>query len=339
MSQDEITRMTEMGPAELKRFLDAASNPYKALGVILSRAGLSTLPKVEPLIHGLMSTPATVVLVGGYAVGKTFLALSIANAIGTGTRWLGRDVEKRRVLYVIGEGAYGIDARMAAWEAAWRHQVTDEVTFIVQPRTLKDDYTWDILGQFALEGGYGVVIIDTFSSTAPDADETKDAAFIMRQMSNLSTKIQGTTMLVHHPGWSDASRVRGGYQFEANADEVLVATEVAKGSELFTLLRKKVKDGRDGKVLYLRRKESHGSCIIEETGVGEAGAPMADRILMVLMNYGAVGGTGPQMMEELEVPPTGRSTFYKALGKLHADDKIHSDGKGRLARYYIGSAP
>ncbi len=317
---------------------DDPADPYKALGTILSRAELATLPKVSPLISGVMSSPATVVLVGGYGVGKTFLALSIAAAIGTGTKWLGRYTEQRRVLYVIGEGAYGMDDRMTAWEQAWGYQVGDSVTFVVQPRTLKDDHTWDVLGEFARAGRYGVVIIDTFSSTAPDADETKDAAFIMRQMGNLATRIQGTTMLVHHPGWSDASRVRGGYQFEANADEVLVATEVAKGSELFTLLRKKVKDGPDGKVLYLRRKESHGSCIIEETGVGEAGAPMRDRILMVLTNYGAIGGTGPQILDELEVAASGRSTFYKALGKLLDEDDIHSDGKGKAARYYIGSA-
>jgi len=326
-----------MGSAPGEPYFEEPENPYRALGTILKRSELAKLPKVEPLIEGLMSTPATVVLVGGYGVGKTFLALSIANALATGTRWLGRATWMRKVLYVIGEGAYGMDSRMMAWEQAWATIVPDDhLEFIVQPRSLKDPITWDVLGRYATTGGFGVVIIDTFSSTAPDADETKDAAFIMRKLGNLSTQIQGTTMLVHHPGWSDSSRVRGGYQFEANADEVLVATEVAKGSDLFTLLRKKVKDGPDGKVLYLRRKATHGSCIIEETGASEAGAPMSDRILMVLTNYGTFGGTGPQIIAELEVADTGKSTFYKALGKLEDLGQISSDGAKRNARYYIG---
>ena len=62
---------------------DDPADPYKAHGTILSRAELATLPKVSPLVSGVMSTPATVGLVGGYGVGKTFLALSIANAIGS----------------------------------------------------------------------------------------------------------------------------------------------------------------------------------------------------------------------------------------------------------------
>lgn len=315
---------------------DPTGNPGDLLGTVLTRSGLETLPPVEPLVDGLMSTPATVVLVGGYGVGKTFLALSIANAVATGTRWLGRDVHRRRVLYILGEGAYGMNDRMSAWENAWGHKVSDEdVTFLVQPKSLRDPYTWSALTEFAVSGGYGLVIIDTYSSTSPDADETKDAPAVMRHMSNLASRVQGTVMLVHHPGWSDSSRVRGGYQFEANADEVLVATEVAKGSELFTLLRKKVKDGPDGKVFYLRRKSSHGSCIIEETGAREAGAPMADRILMVLMNYGAIGATGPQIMSELEVPDTAKSTLYKALTKLQDEDKVTSDDAKRGKRFYL----
>ena len=103
----------------------------------------------------------------------------------------------------------------------------------------------------ALTGGYGFVILDTFSSLAPEADETKDAAMMMRRMSNLLTSILGTVMLVHPPGWSDSSRTRGGYQFEANADEVLVAQEISKGSDMFTLTRKKVKDGPSGQIFYL----------------------------------------------------------------------------------------
>lgn len=58
-------------------------------------------------------------LVGGYGLGKTFVALSFAASVATGRDWLGRRVQRRRVLFVIGEGAYGLDPRVCAWEAAW----------------------------------------------------------------------------------------------------------------------------------------------------------------------------------------------------------------------------
>lgn len=65
----------------------------------------------------------------------------------------------------------------------------------------------------------------------------------MRWLSDLSNAIDGTAILVHHPGWSDSGRTRGDYQFEANADEVLVFAGVAEGSHLLSLTRKKVKAG------------------------------------------------------------------------------------------------
>jgi DNA replication protein DnaC len=58
------------------------------LGKVLKRSELSALPKVEQLVDGFLSTPATVVLVGGYGVGKTFVAIALSNSTGTGLPWL-----------------------------------------------------------------------------------------------------------------------------------------------------------------------------------------------------------------------------------------------------------
>lgn len=334
-----LAAATDIGRAAPRDQFDDDSHeqaPTAPLGRVLKRSELSKLPRVSPLVEGVVSSPATVVLIGEYGVGKTFLALSLANSIGTGHPWLGRTVQRRRVLYVLGEGAYGLDARVNAWESAWGETVSDDdVTFVVQPASLSKSHTWSALKTMALAGGYGFVVLDTFSSLAADADETKDAPRIMRWLAELATAIGGTTLLVHHPGWSDASRARGGYQFEANADEVLIAAKVSKGSDLFTLLRKKVKDGPDGKTLYLRRKAAHGSCIIEETGAELAGAPMAERILAVLTNCGDLGATGPQIRAELEIPESGRSTFQKALRGLRDDGRISTSGSAKSPLYKV----
>ena len=128
--QDQDT--TANGPGQ-------EGQPHNPLGQVLKRSELSTLPKVEHLVHRFISTPATAVLVGGYGVGKTFLAIGLGNSVGSGLQWLGRTVQRRRVLYVIGEGAYGLDHRMTAWESAWNKGdlvADDDVTFIVQPDSL-----------------------------------------------------------------------------------------------------------------------------------------------------------------------------------------------------------
>jgi hypothetical protein len=146
-------------------------------------------------------------------------------------------------------------------------------------------------------------------------------------------------VLVHHPGWSDAGRSRGGYQLEANADEVLILREVAEGSDLFTMTRKKVKDGPSGEVHWLRRSPSHGSVIIEGTRSDDASVPLRARILTVLTNYGDMGATGPQLMNEIGVDDKARSGFYQSLRKLRGEGAVHESGTGNARRYYITIEP
>jgi RecA-family ATPase len=189
---------------------------------LVRRSQLRALPAVEPLIDGVMSLRSTVVFVGPTGGGKTFVALSWACSIGTGHNWLGHTVHQCRVLYTVGEGANGLDNRVSAWEQAWQTKVEDDqVIWSVRPASLRELETWIQMRAEALALAVRVVILDTFSSLAPDADETKDAA-TLRRMADLAAAIDGTVILVHHPGWADATRARGGSQLEANADEVLI---------------------------------------------------------------------------------------------------------------------
>lgn len=310
------------------------------LGTIYARSELTALPTVHSLVAGILSQPAAVVLVGGYGLGKTILVHALGCCVATGTPWLGRPVEARRTLLVVGEGAYGLDARLAAWEHASHRGAAvpdDRLTVIVKPGSLREAGTWQLLTEYAVAGAYGFVALDTFSSLAPDADEVKDAALIMRRISDLSTAINGTALLVHHPGWSDANRVRGGYQFEANADEVLVLSGVAEGSELVCLTRKKVKDGPDGGALWLRRANSHGSVVFEQASADAAEVPLRARIVAALDGYGEVGATGPQLIAECGIADRDKSGFYKAMRHLTDDASVTATGERNRRRYYLAA--
>jgi hypothetical protein len=314
------------------------SEPAFSRGTILTRSQLADLPRIQPMVDGVLSYPAAAVVVGAYGLGKSVLVLGLAASVATGERWLGHEVQRRRVLIVVGEGANGLDDRMAAWEYAWAagKPIPDEdLEFLVKPNTLTNVATWSEITAYAVDGGFGMVILDTFSSLAPDADETKDAALIMRRLSDLSAEINGAAILVHHPGWSDNTRTRGGYQFEANADEVLVLTGVAEGSDLVALTRKKVKDGPTGQVLWLRRLQVLNSVIMESARADDMGVPLRERILAALAAYGEIGATGPQLSAEMGVESSGRSGFYKALQGLVKEDLTATTGAHKSMRYYL----
>ena len=301
---------------------------------LLRRSQLRGLPPVEPLIDGVLSLRSTAVFVGPTGAGKTIVAVSFACSVGTGHAWLGHPVKRVPVLYVVGEGAYGLDERVDAWERAWGQPVDDaDVTFSVKPASLAQQRTWTQMADTAGDLGARLVILDTFSSLAPDADETKDAPRITRWLSDLAVTIDGTAVLVHHPGWGDAERTRGGYQLEANVDEVLLLRGNNRDPQI-SLERKKVKEGPAGALTWLRRKPMYDSVIVEQTTAAAAELPMRERILTLLAVLDN-GPTGPQLCEELGVPVAKRSTVYKPLGSLRKDGKVTAEGKRGRERFYL----
>lgn len=303
---------------EYKRRQAAANAPSRFAATLLRRSQLRDLPPVEPLIDGVLSRRSAAVLVGSTGAGKTFVALSWACSVGTGTQWLGCAVEQCPALYVVGEGAHGLDSRVEAWERTWGVQVTDDnVVFSIKPASLAGREVWEEMTAEARALGARFIILDTFSSLAPDADETKDAATITRRMSDLSAAVDGTTLLVHHPGWGDAERTRGGYQLEANVDEVLLLRGNAS-SDLISLERKKVKEGPAGAQMSLRRRPAHGSVIIEAvSGVErtELAANDAERVARQVFadQVFSQAQLRDALMERLDL---SRTTAYEDVRKL-----------------------
>jgi hypothetical protein len=71
---------------------ETAGEGLSRLGTPLARSQLAALPRVETLIPDVLSTPAAVVLVGGYGLGKTVLTHSWGCSVATGKSWLGKPV-------------------------------------------------------------------------------------------------------------------------------------------------------------------------------------------------------------------------------------------------------
>jgi hypothetical protein len=328
---------------------DAVPADDALLGHVMRRSELAKLPPLKPLIKGLLDYPSAAVLVGSYGIGKTFLGLALACCVASGRPWLGQPVERRKVMLVVGEGGSGLDKRLAAWEQGYNQGKPvsdDDLLVVVQPRSLTDRNVWQRIAERCMAEGVGFVILDTFSSLAPDADETKDAATVLRNMHEIATAINGTVLLVHHPGWSDNGRTRGGYQFEGNADSVLLLTGTPD-EPLVQLRRKKVKDGEGGQIFWLRRsvQQLHGqhlgesSIVMQSVDSAQVGVPFIERVKLVLDACGDQGATGPQMMTELGVPDDQRSTFYRHLSRAVAEGVAVKRGKGNQQRYYLAGDP
>lgn len=195
--------------------------------------------------------------------------------------------------------------------------------------------------------------MDTFSSLAPEADETKDAALIVSGLNGLAEDIDGTAILVHHPGWSQSAkdRARGGYQLEGNVDEVIVLDSVAEGSDHISARVKKRKDGEAGKVHYLRRIGVHlrnpdgtlmytpdgdpvSAVTVEHAHLNDAAVPMRTRVLTYLTSCGDLGASPKEIGRQIGAD-SETGGFREVLRKLAADGQIQAEGHTSRRRYVI----
>jgi hypothetical protein len=70
------------------------------------------------LIKGWLPDSGLAMLFGPSGAGKTFAALSMAASIASGKAWHGHRVTQGSVIYLAGEGHYGLRMRVAAWAQA-----------------------------------------------------------------------------------------------------------------------------------------------------------------------------------------------------------------------------
>ncbi|WP_460916916.1 AAA family ATPase [Plantactinospora veratri] len=337
-STEELFRLA-VRPGE-----DQTGGEYGRLGRILTRSDLARLPKPEPLIEGMISLRSYVLMIGRGDTNKTFVALGFACSVATGKPWLGRSVlvGAAPVIYVVGEGAYGIDDRIAAWEEANGTPVPpDMLTVLMKPASLSEEGFWEELTALAKRRGARLVVFDTLSSLAPDLDETADAPIITRRLSDLAAEIDGTTLMVHHTGWGAQDRARGGSQFEHNADEALVLQRIEDDdSHVVSLTRKKVKDGPSGQRIWLRRVELDPSCVMEETAEPQrvsakktTAEPSVENILSVLKEKGRLG------FEDLRKQAIGHATKVGPLIKIGIErEYINTEKAGRVIYHSLTPA-
>jgi hypothetical protein len=293
----------------------AANNGRDLAGLLLRRSQLADLPQPEPLIDGTLDRRTVALLAGPWGTCKTFIALSWACSVATGSPWFGRTAEQGSVLYVVSEGASGLHRRLEAWESAWQAPV-DDTRLHVLPEAVQLMRPGDVTDLAALVAAqsYRLVILDTLARAMVGADENsaRDMGVAVDAADQIRRATPDTAvLLVHHTG-KDKTTVRGSSALEGAVDTVY-ATE---GDELcLKLSRRKRKDGPRDDEHTLRLTPYLDSAYLETTSPLPADTTRSERqVLDALTDVFAGSGASPTQL----VDATGlhRSTVYDAIRHL-----------------------
>jgi hypothetical protein len=218
---------------------------------------------VEWLIKDLLPRRSLVALYGPPGSFKSFVALSIAEAIATGNQWMGREVETPgAVLYICGEGFGGVGARIKACKIYNKTPAGTEIYVIraaLNLRSSADDFDLlmasikDLMEKSGVQ--FELVQIDTLARAFGGGNEnnSEDMGAFIHNAGRIQRMLGCAMMVLHHSGKDATKGLRGHSSLLGAVDTQLELAKIdvtpnpsslIAGSGILTI--SKQKDGQDG---------------------------------------------------------------------------------------------
>lgn len=299
------------------------------------------MPPVVWMIEGTVPQHGIVEIYGPWGSYKSFLTLDMALALSTGLPWAERPVAKPyRVLYVAGEGAYGLRQRSKAWAASRGIEAIDNFAIVpAMPMFANDDDLRDFgdaVKAFAPE----VFVFDTAAHAMAGLDENsqKDAGLFMARLYEVRDAFKAAVFIVHHSGKDDARGSRGSTAIPAAVDTLF---HVSTPQPLQAVMRmEKQKDGERWSVEQgFQATSAEGSLVFRPANVtppskNDLEQVRVDALVAILekMPVGRTIDTKPLAFEMARIlNPTLDADDADKLGDTLAKWLRRSAAHGRLA--------
>ena len=199
---------------------------------------------IKWLIKGWIQANAMMMCFGESGAGKTFFVLDMALTIASGmTDWHGHRVKPGPVVYLAGEGHYGLKARIAAWVHERGRDVDDiYVSESACDLNTAEGYSRVVREINDYEARPVLIVVDTLNRfLLGDENKADDARSLIDACGKLMQQYRCSVLIVHHTGVSpDArTRARGSSAFKGAMDVELLVEAVAGGAIKVTQTKSK----------------------------------------------------------------------------------------------------
>ncbi|MCL4880488.1 MAG: AAA family ATPase [Anaerolineae bacterium] len=192
---------------------DPDSRPTTHFGWSLMHSkDLKNLPRVEWVVPKQIQALGINIIYGQSGVGKSFLALHYALTVA----------QQSPVIYMAGEGVYGYEKRITAWEI--HHKRNRANLYICTGAvSLLDPEEFHAFLQQSESLKPALVIVDTLSRSMVGGDEnsTRDMMLFIQACDRIKQHLGCAVLLVHHVGKGNRSEERGSSALRGAADVMI----------------------------------------------------------------------------------------------------------------------
>lgn len=230
---------------------------------LLEGDAIKNLPAPDPLIDGILDRDSLAAIYGPSGAGKSFVVIDWALSLATGSYWFSHRIVRSRVLYVVAEGATGMNQRVEAWQHARRTYDVGDIVWLPVPVDLFEKGHAADVARLATEMKPGLVVVDTLARSMPGGDENsaRDVGQVVANADRIRRATGACVLLVHHTG-KDATRgLRGNTALEGAMDTTIECRTTEDGAVELTATKQKNRES--GHKTRLRLVKERESCVLE----------------------------------------------------------------------------
>lgn len=197
---------------------------------------LSQPAPLKWVVRGWIPDSAVTMVYGESGVGKTFITLDIACHIAAGKPWHGKRTATGVVVYMAGEGNYGIRQRVAAW---CRHHGVDRLdNLLISNKAIDIDSpsaAAQIIGavrEVTPEDAL-MIFVDTVNNhMSGDENSAQDTRNMLNACQIVARALGAGVCLNHHTGHGadTKGRARGSSAWKASLDSSILASKLEGGT-------------------------------------------------------------------------------------------------------------
>jgi len=214
---------------------------------------------IKWLIKHWLQDQAMIMVHGPSGSGKTFVVLDWCLHIASGkSQWLGQRVDSGHVVYLAGEGHYGLRGRVAAWKQYHR---IDHLDMSVSPSAVDlntNEGLHKIITSIAsLQKEPKLIVVDTLHRFFDgDENSAKDTKTMLDACACLMREFSCSVVLVHHTGVSSEAqhRARGSSAWRAAMD-IDINIEPGGAAKPIRIIQKKVKDAEMTEAVHVELEQ------------------------------------------------------------------------------------